>query len=162
MQSQVTQRIRSALLALLLLLLGSTFLLATLYVILLSGGNLRDPAKAQLALGMYFKVVIVKGVLAQLLLAIPIHWMLAQRLAERRGGPLLAWGVATTLAYMVVSPLLLSRAFENWPALEMVTLGQHLATLTLMVGATTACGRIAERWTPGRSLSPERPVETVS
>ncbi len=140
MPAQTAKPLPVACVAVALLLAGSALLLAVLYGVLLYAGNLRDPAQAQLALGLYYKVVVVKGLVPMLAVALVAHVFTA-----RRVGPLGAWALAATCAYALVAPLLLTRAFGAWPALEMQSAAQHAGTFGLMIAATTASGWIAER-----------------
>ncbi len=96
----------------------------------------------QLSLIYYFRGV-VKGLLPQLLLGLTLWWGLARvfpALARTRKG--LAGGLAAAagLAYGVVAPTLLTKKFEDWPALEMTGLFQNVATFAMMTGAVVIAG----------------------
>jgi hypothetical protein len=128
------------------------------YSIGLATDSWSSPGEAQLILTLYYKVVVVKGLLAQLLLALPIWWGLrrlglwgaASQGRLRLGLELLA---AATVAYCVVAPLLLSVEFEHWPALSMPSWSNRIVNLLMMSPAVAFAA-----WLPRTLLLPTHPL----
>lgn len=123
---------------------------------------LDDPAGASTAddaFGVYYRSVVLKGMLPQLLLALPLHpWL--RRFRRRHAGPALADEAArpgdlalhvetfvlATLAYCAVAPTLLAADWPDWPALHMRGPGERIGTYLGMTTAVTLAIRLAARW----------------
>ena len=110
-----------------------------------------DPAQrapARVAATTYYRVVLVKGLLPQLGLVIAAALALERRGALHRGvgwrAPALL-AASAAVAYALAGPWLLASALPGWPALQMPTLGEKLATGLLMVAAVTAAALAGRR-----------------
>lgn len=104
-------------------------------------------------LAVYFRVVLFKGLLPQLLLALAL-WPLLRRglpgLARR--APAAGLALAALAAYAVVAPLLLSVELPGWPALQMRSSFHHLSTALLSLAAVVAAAWSGRRLVFGARL----------
>lgn len=132
------QRVRPGFQSILLLLLGSGLLL---------GGALLLGYSSSSAT-LYYKVVILKGLLPQLLITLALHPLL-RRFRVRRatrahlqsattpdaGSLLLECIIMAALAYCAVAPFLLTVDLPGWPALHMVDAEQRMGNFVFMTVA---------------------------
>jgi hypothetical protein len=131
----------------LLLAVGFAVAVAGFYLLAVAGaGSDATLAEPRQALTLtYFRVVFVKGLLPQLLLALAL-WPLLVRVRPRfdasRSARLLGLSLAAALAYAVVAPLLLTVEFPGWPAFQLRSLYHHLGTATLNTAAVVAAASI--------------------
>lgn len=120
---------------------GLIHLLAWLGTSLGSFGPDSDPLPA---LGFYYRVVMFKGLLPQLVLAF-LLWSVAARVFGRSGRRVSRWrctaelSLASLVAFTVVTPLLLTVEIQGLPALVMKTAGNVVWSAVLMTAATTVC-----------------------
>lgn len=97
---------------------------------------------------VYFRVVLVKGLLPQLVLALALWallrraWPGVERSFATRAVGLAGLGLA---AYAVVAPLLLSADLPGWPALQMRTLEHQIATAFQSVIGVVAAALLGRR-----------------
>jgi len=124
--------------------LGSVFL-ATLWI---------DPAstrETQIALAIYARVVLVKGLLPQLALALLLGAVLGRvpRLAGRGGRALLRAALAAGLAALVVAPTLMPLDLPTLPAVKFRGPGNFAATV-LEMSAAVALALVLPEWWLGR------------
>ena len=108
-------------------------------------GSIERGLSSQVLASTYFRVVLFKGLLPQLLLALALHATLGRPLPRLQTLPRLALAVA--LSYAIVAPLLLTADLPGWPALQLQTWSHHLGTGALMIAGVTATA-----WT-GRRLA---------
>lgn len=109
----------------------------------------------------YYRAVVLKGMLPQLVVALPLHpWL--RRLRRRQASPALVdeaahpgpWTrsvetfVLATLAYCLVAPTLLTMDWPGWPALHMLGAAQRIGTYLGMTTVVTLAIRLASRWIP--------------
>lgn len=162
MQNHWVRDATAALCALVLLALGGALLMVGLYALGLSMNAFKAPGEAQLILTIYYKVVVVKGLLPQLALALLI-WSASKQLRatgnERIGKLRLFLELlgASALAFCVVAPLLLSVEFEQWPALSMPSWGSRIGNLVMMSGAVAVAA-----WIPQALLSSKAAASSES
>jgi len=137
-----------------LLLAGFASIVTAMFFLGLATGSIA-PEKAktvQTIMVTYFRVVFVKGLLPQLLLALAF-WPALRRLcpwAERsRSGMAVGLALAAGLAYAIVAPLLLTVEYAGWPALQMRSLYHHVGSASLMTGAVVLAGLVARLVVPG-------------
>jgi hypothetical protein len=150
-----------AVFAMALLLVGTAVVLGSLFLLALSLGMLNEPKEAAVATGMYYRVIIAKGLAPQLLLTLIFHPLLRRWLERSRGTqspvPSGEWvrlallAVSSALAYCVVAPFLLTVEMPMWPALQMKSLGNHAGSFFGMTGATTLCAWLPEALAPLRT-----------
>jgi hypothetical protein len=99
-----------------------------------------DSAQSQLALVTYYRVVVFKGLLPQLLLSLAI-WPLACRLlpfaTQGRKGLTAALAIVAGLAFAVVVPTLLTSEFAGLPALRMRGIRDIAFSFALMTFVVT-------------------------
>lgn len=154
------RRLLPGLQSLLLLVLGSGLLL---------GGALLLGYSSSSAT-LYYKVVVLKGLLPQLLITLALHPLL-RRFRVRRatrahlqaattpdaGSLLLECAIMAALAYCAVAPFLLTVDLPGWPALHMIDAEQRIGNFVFM---TAAVGILV--WWPlwrSRAKSPVEPPE---
>ena len=126
----------------LLLAAGFGLLLALVYGWVTTVGDVPAERAQILQLGLlaYFRLIFVKGLLPQLVLAVVLWPPLAylrptwDAAAGRR---LLGLALAAGAAYAVVAPSLLTVDFAGWPALQMQRGADHVTTALLMTGAVS-------------------------
>lgn len=103
---------------------------------------------------IYFRVILFKGLLPQLLLALCL-WPLLLRVwpavEEGRAQRIAGLALLAGLAYAVVAPLLLSVELPGWPALQMRSVSHHLGTALLSVAGVVAAALLGHRLLAGRS-----------
>lgn len=151
----------------LLLLVGAALVIALVFAVAALGGGVSDVGRASVVAKIYYKVVVVKGLLPQLVLTLLLHplvrrlrvrWATVatreEALSPSRGALLLELLVVSALAYTAVAPWLLTMDYEGWPALTMTTDAQQITTF---VGMSATCALAA--WLPrlvldGRSHAP--------
>jgi len=156
MQNRWVRDALAAACALALLMSGGALLMVGFYYLGLFTGSWKVPAEAKLVLTIYYKVVVVKGLVPQLLLALLIWPALRALRPAQDAGRWRLWLeflAAGALAFCLTAPLLLSADFEHWPALSMPGWGSRLANLALMSGAVAMAA-----WLPHAFLfsSPQR------
>jgi hypothetical protein len=131
-----------------LLFAGFGAVVLGLYWLGIATGSFRADTAHLIAATTYFRVVFVKGLLPQLVVALAL-WPLLRRLLPgvERNTARVAAGLALVglLAYAVVAPLLLTAHLPGWPALQMKSTYHHVGTATLSVAAVVAAG-LAGRW----------------
>lgn len=137
-----------------LLLAGFAAVVTGMYFLALATGSI-PPERAeafQMIMKTYFRVVFVKGLLPQLILALAF-WPALRRLwpwAERsRSGMVAGLALAAGVAYAVVAPLLLTAVFPDWPALQMRGLYHHVGSGSLMIGGVVFASLVARLVVPG-------------
>jgi len=136
-------------------LLAAGFLFYVYLASLVAAGHLEDPqtARTQHALVIYARVMLVKGLLPQLWIALALWPVLGRRLLRRLGGRL-GEGVGllacAALAGLVVLPTLLLADLPGLPAVRFRDLGNALATLAETSAAVVAALWLARAWTRQR------------
>ena len=90
-------------------------------------------AEAQIALVVYYRVILLKALLPQLTTTILLWPFLRTRTPTW-----LSLTLGATTGYAVATPLLLTQDVATLPALQMPHLGQHAATYALTTTAVTA------------------------
>lgn len=136
-------------------LLAAGFLAYVYLASLVAAGHLEqaETARTQRALVMYARVVLVKGLLPQLWIALALWPVLGRALARRlrgRAGEALGLLACATLAGLVVLPTLLVADLPGLPAVRFRDLGNAAATLAETTAAVAAALWLARWWTLGR------------
>jgi hypothetical protein len=159
MSQPVARALASAAVSVALLLFGAAGVIFAFYLLASALGAFKDTGQAQIALSVYYKVVVLKGLLPQLLLALALHPLV--RRARIRGATvatrseavspgrlalLIELAVVAALAYAAVGPFLLTADVAGWPALQMKSAGQHTATFVLMTGITALAAWLPRVW----------------
>ena len=149
--------------SILILLIGSTGLLVLALAFARGASN---PT-------LYYKVVVIKGLLPQLLLTLAFLPLL-RRFRVRKAGPahvreaanpgagslLLECFIMATLAFSAVAPFFLNLELPGWPALRMIDANQRIGTfLTMTLGVTFLVWW--PRWRQPRKSEPEEHASRV-
>ncbi len=141
MHNTTARELLAGSIALSLLVGVPALLLIGVFVLGEARGAWRSANEARIMLALYYKVVVIKGLVPQALLALALYPML-RRLRTRgeaampgRASELLGLAIAGALSFCIVAPLLLSVEYEGWPALQMPSWGNRLGSLVLMSGA---------------------------
>lgn len=127
-----------------LLLIGTQALMHAMAALGTALGTFAPESDPLPALAVYFRVVILKGLLPQVMLAFALC-SIAARLLARSETHRLAWrrsaelAVASLAAFAVVAPLLLTRELHGMPAMVMTSASNVVWSAVLMTTATTAC-----------------------
>ncbi len=107
---------------------------------------------------LYFKVVVVKGVLAQAIVS-AILWPAVSGLRRlvlpgggKQPGRLISaaeLALASILGFVVATPFFLAADYPDWPGLQMATLGNKLGSLALMSSVVMFALALPRRFLPG-------------
>jgi len=130
-----------------ILLLGLGLLVAAMYGIVLVRGGLEEGQLGvqQAAALLYFRVVLLKGLLPQLALTLALWPALSKLLpfARRsRAGLSAGLAIAAALAWAIVAPLVLSTSWPFGPPLRMRGLSDKLGTALLMTAAVATAAAL--------------------
>ncbi len=132
-----------------LLVVGSGAVIFGFHLLAMAIGAFEERAHGQIPIAIYYRVIVLKGLLPQLLLTLALH-PLARRARVRWATPatrpeavapsrlalLRELFVVSALAYCAVAPFLLTVDYSSAPALQMTTAGQQITTFVLMTGLT--------------------------